>query len=130
MTDHELLRRAAMAAGHEVSRIADDRRALLLFGVIAPWNSLDDDGDALRLAIAVPAIEVSAILEGARVAHPADETQRGAFVRRAITSAAAEAWLAHYKAKLESGQRVEAVKEYRMATGASLPEAQRALGIK
>jgi len=102
MTDHELLRRAALAAGHEVVRLADDRRALLLFGVIAPWNPLVDDGDALRLAMTVAGIEVTAILENARVAH-ADEAERAAFVRRAIAISAAEVWFARCKAMIDAG---------------------------
>lgn len=38
--------------------------------------------------------------------------------------------IARCKAMLQDGRRVEAVKTYRSATGASLYDAQRALGIK
>lgn len=51
MTDQELLERAARAAGYEPCRMSDDETALLLFGVQEPWNPLDDDGDAFRLAV-------------------------------------------------------------------------------
>lgn len=50
-TDRELLELAAKAAGYEVARVADDGRSLVLVGVQEPWNSLDDDGAALRLAV-------------------------------------------------------------------------------
>lgn len=59
-TDRELLKLAAKAACYEVARVADDGRSLMLVGVQEPWNSLDDDGDALRLAIQC-GIEVSVI---------------------------------------------------------------------
>ena len=53
MTDQELLKLAAKAAGHDEIRICVDE----LFWVITddfnlrPWNPLLDDGDALRLAV-------------------------------------------------------------------------------
>lgn len=53
MTDQELLERAARAAGYEPCRMSDDESALLLFGVQEPWNPLEDDGDAFRLAAAL-----------------------------------------------------------------------------
>lgn len=45
-------------------------------------------------------------------------------------TAAEIALMERCKSLLEDGQRVQAVKTYRSATGASLYEAQRALGIK
>ena len=46
MTDHELLEAAAKAAGIEVHFYEND------YGEIeSAWNPLEDDGDALRLAV-------------------------------------------------------------------------------
>lgn len=55
MSDRELLEKAAKAVGWRVSRAADyyegGEGAVMLYGVQEPWNPLDDDGDALRLAV-------------------------------------------------------------------------------
>ncbi|MBX3886495.1 ribosomal protein L7/L12 [Ralstonia pickettii] len=53
-----------------------------------------------------------------------------AFTEGDSATAAEIALLERCKALLQDGQRVEAVKTYRSATGASLHEAQRALGIR
>lgn len=53
MEDRELLELAAKAAGLEY-RTTDDHVRLLVKGsdnLRGPWNPLEDDGDALRLAI-------------------------------------------------------------------------------
>ena len=51
MTDNELLELSAKAAGYEPARMADDDSGLLLRGAQEPWNPLEDDGDAFRLAV-------------------------------------------------------------------------------
>jgi len=56
MTDRELLEAAARAAGYEVGGYDDDRGVLLFWShqsEKAAWNPLTDDGDALRLAVAL-----------------------------------------------------------------------------
>ena len=53
MTDRELLEMAAKAAGLEYTKTEDHDR-LLVRGddkLRRPWNPLEDDGDALRLAV-------------------------------------------------------------------------------
>lgn len=52
MTDKELVERAAMAAGYSPSRVTDDG-VVLLRGIVVNWNPLLDNGDALRLAVAL-----------------------------------------------------------------------------
>lgn len=51
MADFDLLRAAAMAAGHTVVRVDDNEEALLLDGYQEPWNPLTDDAAAFRLAV-------------------------------------------------------------------------------
>ena len=51
LRDMRLMEKAAKAAGYGVARWSDDGRGLLLTGVQEPWNPLEDDGDALRLAV-------------------------------------------------------------------------------
>lgn len=58
MTDRELLELAAKAAGHEYECTShtgypeDDQHQIRdWFGTLVEWNPLDDDGDALRLAV-------------------------------------------------------------------------------
>ncbi len=88
-TDRTLMRKAAIAVGYEVVRLADDKRALLLFGVQKPWNPLDSDAEVFRRATIVPGIDVTKILAEAFVRHPNDEGKRAGHVRRAITEAVA-----------------------------------------
>ena len=53
MTDRELLEAAAKAAGIEIEYIHDDLyRRVKGIGAVR-WNPLNDDGDALRLAVQV-----------------------------------------------------------------------------
>ena len=51
MTDRELLELAAKAAGYTLDRHTQKPWAYCLGGV--EWNPLTDDGDALRLAVAL-----------------------------------------------------------------------------
>lgn len=52
MSDRELLELAAKAAGYEVVRPADYcDGAVMLEGIQEPWNPLEYDHDALRLAV-------------------------------------------------------------------------------
>lgn len=52
MNDRDLLERAAKAAGLDVEWSIPERRHFINVSkyVVAPWNPLSDDGDALRLA--------------------------------------------------------------------------------
>jgi len=96
MTDHELLEFAARAAGYEFYDVS-------LLGGIRLWgpgrgqttgqggrpvsyfDSLQDDGDALRLALARPGLDLTMIITEAWQATD-DADQRASFVRRAITT--------------------------------------------
>jgi hypothetical protein len=49
--DMRLVELAAKAAGYGHAAWSDDGRGLLLTGIQEPWNPLEDDGDALRLAV-------------------------------------------------------------------------------
>lgn len=55
MTDKELLRRAALASGLKLSPEWDTALFGVMIGAgdghLEVWNPLDDDGDALRLAV-------------------------------------------------------------------------------
>lgn len=53
MTDRELLELAAKAAGYEIeeSYVGGGERKLYRKGELISWNPLEDDGDALRLAV-------------------------------------------------------------------------------
>ena len=59
MIDRELLELAAKAAGHKLRWVEDgwgvDRPRIVVGHSLARWNPLEDDGDALRLAVAIPA---------------------------------------------------------------------------
>lgn len=50
MTDRELLELAAKAAGYALTKGSSGYREFLCKGGVE-WNPLDDDGDALRLAV-------------------------------------------------------------------------------
>lgn len=92
-TDRELLELAAKAAGIELTWDCEDRFGepwTVINGVVcAYWNPLEDDGDALRLAVELNILK-NAYLES-WIAH---EVGKGldwyAATRRAITRAAAE----------------------------------------
>lgn len=55
MTDRELLELAAKAAGYDVVFVHDDKIPMRRCAPSGPklriWNPLEDDGDALRLAV-------------------------------------------------------------------------------
>ena len=53
MTDRELLELAAKAAGYEVLDWYGERYTTTDGDRLFPWNPLADDGDALRLAVAL-----------------------------------------------------------------------------
>ena len=53
MTDTKQLKYAAKAAGFEVASVADDGKALMLYGVQEPWNPRTDNGQAFELAMLV-----------------------------------------------------------------------------
>lgn len=88
MTDRELLELAARAGGvnlkYDTFGNSEDAERIYCY-----WNPLTDDGDALRLAVAVPTIDVSRFILEAWQAYPTQDG-RMAYVRRAITRAAAE----------------------------------------
>ena len=52
MTDRELLELAAKAAGYSITRGSSGYREFLCKGGVE-WNPLEDDGDALRLALSM-----------------------------------------------------------------------------
>lgn len=89
MTDRELLEAAARAAGYTLAwssvegippRKADDMET---------WDPLTDDGDALRLAVRIPGIDLKWFIAAAWQSHDDDDARR-AYVRLAIVRAAAE----------------------------------------
>lgn len=113
MTDIELLKLAAKAAGYEVAHVADDGESLLLVGEQSPWNPLVDDGDAFCLAVSLnlavipyPIYEAHKYGAVAKLYRDSTKTYRGrekaieavelykadprAGTRRAIVRAAAE----------------------------------------
>lgn len=94
MNDHELLELAAKANGFQVKGWVGGR--LVFFNPITEsaeeiWNPLSDDGDALRLAVALDlTIYRCGSMPGAKVrTTDADTTYSDACVRRAIVTAAA-----------------------------------------
>lgn len=99
MTDKELIELAAKAAGYKYSKSG---RYIVVDGIPANWNPLEDDGDALRLAVKLEldiynsCISVRAIHRdrdmGASVICRGSNPKMDPFAatRRAIVSAAAE----------------------------------------
>ena len=80
MNDRELLELAAKAAGTELyvwGTVGSENYAAMNLPGTPRWNPLEDDGDALRLAISVPLL----------VIHPRETIEE---TRRAIVLAAAE----------------------------------------
>lgn len=88
MTDKELLRLAAMAAGYPFLYFYEHTgvATVEIDGKQTDWNPLIDDGDALRLSIdldiAIPMIQAAAGISW-------DKPDRYAATRRAIVRAAA-----------------------------------------
>jgi hypothetical protein len=93
MTDRELLKLAAKAAGYNMAKVLDGYPMYMEgYGI---WNPLTDDGDALRLAVACGLIvDCSRPSAGEPYKQHAiwrDETMSNAeLTRRAIVRAAAE----------------------------------------
>jgi hypothetical protein len=94
--DRELLELAAKACGFDTSHRWNAERltldppvvALCIDGVSTGWNPLDDDGDALRLAISLGVLDLQWVIASALQAECTLVAQR-AHVRRAIVKAAA-----------------------------------------
>ena len=89
MTDRELLELAAKAAGHKVVRPADYcDGAVMLEGIQEPWNPLEYDHDALRLAVKLNLL----VLHDVHIApvNIWEGEDPYAATRRAIVRAAAE----------------------------------------
>ena len=93
MTDQELLGLAAKAAGYVVRWYDDSLAYGPTYGIevepgnpsgFEPWNPLEDDGDALRLALSRPGLDLTWVITEAWQASD-DEAGRAAYVRRAIT---------------------------------------------
>jgi hypothetical protein len=101
MTDRELLELAAKAAGIKFHAYVDNEffgRGINIGELDVPlWNPLEDDGDALRLAVKL-GIQVTPFLSGACAVTTPDgwkRTESGyangyAATRRAIVRAAAQ----------------------------------------
>lgn len=102
MTDQELLKKAAKAAGitlaDEIDSYIPGSRAMWVVGPggnDAVWNPLNDDGDALRLAVTISAtsrdemfFEVCRYLkEEKETGRPIQEATRRAIVRTAAALA-------------------------------------------
>jgi hypothetical protein len=98
--DRELLELAAKAAGMTTAHKWNTERLNMVPPVVAMvvhcdgelvstgWSSLANDGDALRLAVSIPGLNLQWIIAEAWQAHDNQE-KRMAYVRRAITRAAA-----------------------------------------
>ncbi|AYN15487.1 hypothetical protein CHR29_10175 [Pseudomonas monteilii] len=93
MTDREMLGLAAKAAGYVVRWYDDSLAYGPTFGIevepgnpsgFEPWNPLEDDGDAFRLALCRPGLDLTWVITEAWQASD-DEAERAAYVRRAIT---------------------------------------------
>ena len=95
MTDRELLEAAAKAAGYMLGRHSQDDCKLTFGG--KEWNPLEDDGDALRLAVK---LRINIQFSGARygvsgllymdICCECPDSDRPVSIRRAIVRAAAE----------------------------------------
>ena len=100
MSDHELLEKAAKAAGLAVIIPAAHQRGLWIEGLEDEWNPLTDDGDALRLAVKLDiSLEFAARATWVKLrdevgtltlGHIPHENDPYAATRRAIVLAAAE----------------------------------------
>lgn len=88
MQTQRMLELAARAAGYSPARVTDDG-VILLRGIRVKWKPLEDDGDALRLAVAVPSLDLRWVIAAAWQMHDSP-VERNAYVRRKIVEAAAE----------------------------------------
>lgn len=96
MTDEELIKHAAKAAGIEFFYVENIPSTLNNLKFQIPWNPLTDDGDALRLAVKlmldVSCHESGAHVDGDRWEYHIEESSDAPYAatRRAIVRAAAE----------------------------------------
>ena len=98
MTDKELIELAAKAAGLHVKVASNSGMGLKVHGNCNWWNPLTDDGDALRLAVALEmhialfggAMESRVLAEGEDWEVEGWECGKEEATRRAITRAAAQ----------------------------------------
>lgn len=88
MDDKKLLELAAKAAGYTPTRVTDDG-VVLMRGIRVNWKPLDDDGDALRLAVALPSLDLKWVIAQAWQASDC-LVERRRYVRRSILSLAAD----------------------------------------
>lgn len=94
MTDRELLKLAAKAAGYDVTWLKDSQ---FIHDGDDWWDPLTDDGDALRLAVKLH-MQVSITTESCRaetlpvLGVRVNDNDEFAATRRAIVMAAANAW--------------------------------------
>ena len=84
MTDRELLEMAAKAYLMPEHLNCE----AYMIGFMSNWNPLTDDGEALRLAVSIPGLNLQWIIADAWQAHD-DNASRMAATRRAIVRAAA-----------------------------------------
>lgn len=99
MTDQELIEKAAKAAGYETRSDGEGGLTLTVRpGVCRPWNPLEDDGDAFRLACSLKMDimqydeskdDYSSVSVNYMFDEECDEGSRAAATRRAIVRAAA-----------------------------------------
>lgn len=104
MTGLELLERAAQAAGLEYTTTDGMERLVVrrADGLRCPWDPLNDDGDALRLASRLR-LSITMYDEGVTTRHfsrvtktlGSENGREDAATRRAIVTAAAAMWLNH-----------------------------------
>lgn len=94
MSDKEMLELAAKAAGYRIDSDFDRLDVRQASGAPAPWRPLDDDGDALRLAVKLH-MQVSITTESCRaetlpvLGVRVNDKDEMAATRRAIVKAAA-----------------------------------------
>lgn len=93
MNDRELLVLAAEAVGIDPAGVFVISGYSIGSALNQWWDPLTDDGDALKLAVSVPAINLQAIIAEAWQACE-EPAERYAYVRRGIVSAVAEIELA------------------------------------
>lgn len=89
MTDRELLEKAAKAAGIDFEWLDDELMVHRATG--QRWSSLDDDGDAIRLAVMLEMLVDfmdSRVIAGENIPEIVIDFEDGDY-RRAITRAAA-----------------------------------------
>ena len=91
MTDRELLKLAAKAAGYNMAKVLDGYPMYMEgYGI---WNPITDDGDALRLAVKLNmtlAVGIARSDAGEFTEFDMCDTDPYAATRRAIVRAAAE----------------------------------------